>query len=239
MASAQHDTAKLEQLSGQVNQLRQDLLVLSRNPAVRPQIESLCYVSENAASAVAQNCIVKSLAFQDMYGRYKAVDDAHYKTFRWIFSHGLFGQVPGLKLHHFSASSHAFESRVTKSMSQGQQARAMLFKHREEVEIDTKTNPVSSIDGTRARARDALVGWLLGGDGIFHISGKMGSGKSTLMKFLCEQKMTMTLLQQWAGKCSDSQFNSSADCQHSTQADAISSLQAFSSGNRAPRCRSR
>ncbi|KAI7220580.1 hypothetical protein KC333_g2268 [Hortaea werneckii] len=41
--------------------------------------------------------------------------------------------------------------------------------------------------------------WLCEGDGIFWISGKAGSGKSTLMKFLARHPMTETLLKQWTG----------------------------------------
>ncbi|KAH8887584.1 hypothetical protein GQ53DRAFT_872828 [Thozetella sp. PMI_491] len=44
--------------------------------------------------------------------------------------------------------------------------------------------------------------WLKFGAGIFHIEGKPGSGKSTLMKYLCEHDETGTLLGEWAGdKC--------------------------------------
>lgn len=50
--------------------------------------------------------------------------------------------------------------------------------------------------------------WLETGSGIFHIEGKPGSGKSTLMKFICEHDSKMTLLKEWAGdkKLIDSQF---------------------------------
>lgn len=41
--------------------------------------------------------------------------------------------------------------------------------------------------------------WLKSGSGIFHIVGKPGSGKSTLMKFLCEHEETQEYLQEWAG----------------------------------------
>ena len=40
--------------------------------------------------------------------------------------------------------------------------------------------------------------WLLAGDGIFHICGKLGSGKSTLMKKLCEHSWTRSELEKWA-----------------------------------------
>ena len=41
--------------------------------------------------------------------------------------------------------------------------------------------------------------WLRRGDGIFHIAGKPGSGKSTLMKYLCDHSERGPLLAEWAG----------------------------------------
>lgn len=43
-----------------------------------------------------------------------------------------------------------------------------------------------------------LASWLKDGHGIFWISGKAGSGKSTLMKYLYDQKNTRTLLREWS-----------------------------------------
>ncbi|KAK3368502.1 hypothetical protein B0H63DRAFT_497750 [Podospora didyma] len=45
-----------------------------------------------------------------------------------------------------------------------------------------------------------LIKWLSSGQGIFHISGKLGSGKSTLMKFLYEHRDTKFELARWAGE---------------------------------------
>ncbi|KAI1427092.1 hypothetical protein F5Y12DRAFT_196961 [Xylaria sp. FL1777] len=41
--------------------------------------------------------------------------------------------------------------------------------------------------------------WLESGDGIFHICGKPGSGKSTLMKYICRNPTTDDLLGKWSG----------------------------------------
>ncbi|KAK0670339.1 hypothetical protein QBC41DRAFT_96643 [Cercophora samala] len=47
-------------------------------------------------------------------------------------------------------------------------------------------------------AREKFTSWLESGHGIFHISGKLGSGKSTLMKYLGEQAETSGHLKKWA-----------------------------------------
>jgi len=50
------------------------------------------------------------------------------------------------------------------------------------------------------KAGELFTIWLKSGSGIFHVSGKLGSGKSTLMKFLCEHPDTTAKLTEWAGK---------------------------------------
>ena len=44
-----------------------------------------------------------------------------------------------------------------------------------------------------------FMDWLQHQSGIFWISGKAGSGKSTLMKYLCNHKTTMAGLRRWSG----------------------------------------
>ncbi len=39
-----------------------------------------------------------------------------------------------------------------------------------------------------SEAKERLWTWLRSGNNVFHISGKAGSGKSTLMKFLANHK---------------------------------------------------
>lgn len=50
-----------------------------------------------------------------------------------------------------------------------------------------------------AEVRLLFRAWLQHGDGIFHVSGKPGAGKSTLMKYLCKSQNTRKLLELWAG----------------------------------------
>jgi hypothetical protein len=51
----------------------------------------------------------------------------------------------------------------------------------------------------RAAARSSFLAWLRTDNGIYHISGKAGSGKSTLMKYLSNHNRTDAELMKWAG----------------------------------------
>jgi hypothetical protein len=52
----------------------------------------------------------------------------------------------------------------------------------------------------RAQTRDSFLAWLGSGNQIYHISGKAGSGKSTLMKFLCQHSRVRKELESWAAE---------------------------------------
>ncbi|KAI0838389.1 hypothetical protein F5Y06DRAFT_45438 [Hypoxylon sp. FL0890] len=63
----------------------------------------------------------------------------------------------------------------------------------------TKDPSVPKLFDFREQARKDFIHWLQSGRGIFHISGKPGSGKSTLMKFLCKNDSTRRYLRDWSG----------------------------------------
>lgn len=46
---------------------------------------------------------------------------------------------------------------------------------------------------------DSLTDWLCRGDSIYWITGKPGSGKSTLMKYLYNEERTVNRIKQWSG----------------------------------------
>jgi hypothetical protein len=49
------------------------------------------------------------------------------------------------------------------------------------------------------RSSITLKDWLIAGTGIYWVSGKPGSGKSTFLKYLCDCPRTMDHLRIWAG----------------------------------------
>ena len=142
--SAADDSARLGTIQAHVEELRQGVAIASFSAEAQDQMRGLLDLSQNVFIKVAQQKVLKVLAFSDMHGRFDAVEEAHAQTFQWIF------------------------------------------------EDDVRTNTAS----------ETFVQWLSSGNGVFHISGKLGSGKSTLMKFLCENNRTKKELQRWAGTSS-------------------------------------
>lgn len=46
--------------------------------------------------------------------------------------------------------------------------------------------------------RDDFARWLKSGQGVYWINGKAGSGKSTLMRHICEHSLRLELLREWS-----------------------------------------
>ncbi|KAF4634526.1 hypothetical protein G7Y89_g3578 [Cudoniella acicularis] len=53
-------------------------------------------------------------------------------------------------------------------------------------------------EGLNSSDWDSFTSWLEHGDGLYWINGKAGSGKSTLMKFICNSERTREYLSRWA-----------------------------------------
>ncbi|KAI0882564.1 uncharacterized protein GGS22DRAFT_169759 [Annulohypoxylon maeteangense] len=58
----------------------------------------------------------------------------------------------------------------------------------------------NSVRENLSEARDRFISWLQYDSGIFYISGKPGSGKSTLMKYITRHPKTKDYLGAWAGE---------------------------------------
>lgn len=69
----------------------------------------------------------------------------------------------------------------------------------EEVMFKAKAKEEAKEEAMRDKTREDFVAWLNSGRHIFHISGKAGSGKSTLMKFLGNSARVKEELHSWAG----------------------------------------
>lgn len=80
----------------------------------------------------------------------------------------------------------------------GDGADVLLKELNDEVATYRESEKRDSEKYRREKSRDFLS-WLRNGQNIFHISGKAGLEKSTLMKFISSHKQTIEELQKWAG----------------------------------------
>ncbi|KAI1076014.1 hypothetical protein F5B20DRAFT_345999 [Whalleya microplaca] len=125
-----------------------------------------------------QNAILQSIRDPQMHKRFDDVADAHEKTFEWLL-HGPEGYQGGEQQDNIGTAEND-ES----ILSGPSRAQAKFHKHREFVTwLQGANNSSSSRQGN-----------------VFHILGKPGAGKSTLMKFLCQNQATREHLKTWSGE---------------------------------------
>jgi polynucleotide 5'-kinase involved in rRNA processing len=75
-----------------------------------------------------------------------------------------------------------------------------IFGDAPNAERDSNELPVALFDETARKTVDTFVDWLSSGTGVYHIAGKLGSGKSTLTKYLAAHDQVRKELQKWAGR---------------------------------------
>ncbi|KAJ9414347.1 hypothetical protein QL093DRAFT_2569198 [Fusarium oxysporum] len=143
------------------------------------QFQRLLMVDDETRRSMYQDFILESLKFDEMHQRFDAVHSAHEDTFKWIYEPiETIEKDDYLSLkddNWFDVEEHdlTYEERI----------------QREALKMQLKS-------------RERFLGWLVSEESsspIFHISGKLGSGKSTLMKFLCSHQKTEEILTKWAG----------------------------------------
>ncbi|KAK1773893.1 hypothetical protein QBC45DRAFT_437307 [Copromyces sp. CBS 386.78] len=114
-------------------------------------------------------------------------------------------QMDGLLGIQAGVMDHIVQLRVLKALSfenMKQRQENVTIAHNQTFKWSLSEQNIShegaSEDREKQKARELFVDWLAHGDGIFHIYGKLGSGKSTLMKYLGDNDVTTGLLREWA-----------------------------------------
>ncbi|KAI0896416.1 hypothetical protein F4806DRAFT_427188 [Annulohypoxylon nitens] len=166
------------ELSRQFNTLHNDLIqttkehIQSESNSTTKILGLIRDMQSKSDEIDAQIFILKTLKFSDIRLRYTQIYTASEDTCGWIFGH----DPP-------SRTSGKLSSAVT------------------EESITRRFNLEQGISEERRKSTShEFVSWLQYGQNILHISGKAGSGKSTLMKFIASHPQTHKELQVWAGE---------------------------------------
>ncbi|SCO76329.1 uncharacterized protein FRV6_00541 [Fusarium oxysporum] len=179
---AKENEATLKSLTQAIEHLRQSQISAPDsifNTHACSQFQRLLMVDDETRRAMYQDQVLESLKFDEMHQRFDAVHSAHEDTFKWIYEPiETIEEDDDLSLEDDNWSNveeHGltYEERI----------------RREALKMQLKS-------------RQKFLGWLLSEETlspVFHIFGKLGSGKSTLMKFLCSHQKTEESLTKWAG----------------------------------------
>ena len=162
-----------------IQELRTGAELESIGPRARQQLQEILGISQSLYSMAAQRKFLGALAFSEMRDRIDTVEKAHEQTFKWIFED---------TDHDALKSNRATQEEI-------------LQRKLEELTFDLLDLNLTSVLLTCRDAREqtgSFVRWLSSGTGVFHIAGKPGSGKSTLMKYLTSHTRVREELQKWA-----------------------------------------
>ncbi|KAI1657042.1 hypothetical protein F4813DRAFT_381115 [Daldinia decipiens] len=138
-----------------------------------------------------QTAILQSLRYPRMHDRFENVKSAHRNTFEWLLEGP---ETPSSQEHQEYAvddnhGSTGFNLNNTSNQAKYQKYRefsAWLRGGVDHLHVDIPSHS-STPNGPYK-------------ENIFHITGKPGAGKSTLMKFLCQSEITLKHLKAWAGE---------------------------------------
>ncbi|ROW16952.1 hypothetical protein VPNG_01426 [Cytospora leucostoma] len=172
LAASKMNESKLDEIHSQVTQLRRCIQASFIEPDARAPLKLLLSTEERVFESIAEERILRCLSFEGMNRREDMVVETHSNTFKWILEDDETDEI---------ASTAA----------QGQDDRG------DSPDLSCRF-PVE--DEKQVRAREKLGSWLASGNirEVFHLSGKLGSGKSTLIKFISESHHTAERLDQWA-----------------------------------------
>jgi hypothetical protein len=133
----------------------------------------------SARATNIQHQILRQLDFQSRHSREYMIHDAQMGTYEWMLEDWDLGD---------DGASDSDEDAGSDSESSD-------FERFYSAEVASSAH----ISGSRPPEPFLFMSWLRSGRHIFHVSGKAGSGKSTLMKYLYNDARTKAALEEWAG----------------------------------------
>ncbi|KAL2265438.1 hypothetical protein VTJ83DRAFT_6538 [Remersonia thermophila] len=144
---------------------------------VQKHVDELCAKVQQLLDATRpptpETRVLRQLYFEEMFAREDEISTAADGTFRWI-------------LDDTNVTGYDSDDKISDSSQY--------------IAVDVHARYLQNkARALQAEARESLLRWLAEENGIFHILGKAGSGKSTLMKLIAGHARTQEQLKRWAG----------------------------------------
>lgn len=168
--ATEKDTEKLKQVESYVENLRQGVQVTSLCEEARDQLSRLISIPEDVIHQTALESFLRGITFDGIHERFETVASGYGYKFDWI------------KDELYRSKEDDLNWYPHKSLT----TLHLEFEHRNDRNI--------------RRSKELFSNWLSFRRDIFHISAKLGAGKSTLIKNLCTNDEVNNRLSDWAGK---------------------------------------
>lgn len=161
--------------------------ISSLDDQAQGEFRQLMGIQHDALHAIKQARVIQALHFEGIHQRYEQVAEAHARTFAWITEKRR--AIVNERAAVLTETQTECRSREDDSSIAGDE--------------DGNGGTEDGLERgycKRQNAKRLLWDWVASPGGILHISGKLGSGKSTLMKFRVDSKGLPAGLKEWAGK---------------------------------------
>lgn len=179
---------RFTQLQKNVRELNNELRKCVIDEETRDRIESLVSVQEQTIKQIGHERVLKSLRYKDMQKRSDNIRQ---------------------RLEEINEERDQTGVTFRWILDEGERTANALD---DDDKMHNDEEKVKDSEGSiRDRAREHFTKWLSAdGENVFHILGRFGSGKSTLMQFLSDSPRTEEILQVWAGE----RFRSTIVCEY-------------------------
>lgn len=203
-----------------------DHVVTSGTACVTEKMDALTLKAATTKASEGQRTrLLRSLKFAGMNERRNQLDDAHDETFHWIFAEAQPSE-PDESYHSYSSVSERYHDdsmygsdgdpidddnvRISDANSHDgddaprggedpdqNYASGMFSDAQDSLADEYSQNSMQQSREELYRAWDSFSDWLKSEGRVYWISGKPGSGKSTLVKFLLDHWETKAALKLW------------------------------------------
>jgi hypothetical protein len=176
--------------------------------------QALDQILEKKDTPTPEMRILQQLWFDDLYDREDNIHEAEGNTFEWILDDGQDDQKHDQNKEtesdreapkDISRPKELQDQQLNNASDQGEESDNGAEEESSSTSqitssLDSRVTPDTRERELRIRTRSTFQEWLKQGNSIFHISGKAGSGKSTLMKLIVNDQRTYKFLDEWAGE---------------------------------------
>ncbi|GIZ46684.1 hypothetical protein CKM354_000980200 [Cercospora kikuchii] len=204
LRSLQSNDVAFQRLLAEISNIRENVTLTSLSSQAELQLQRIFALPDDSRKALTRGKILNLLQYETAHERFDDIITVDQSCFSWAIDETV--RLAPIQQPHFRSPQY---SQTGPSQHRGKQ---------QHIDFEPSPNEVVALslddfgESTSAGAEDEsnpsspsvslcknqFCAWLQYGAGIFHVVGKPYTGKSVLMKFLCDHEATARMLNVWA-----------------------------------------